>query len=381
MSLRHIAYVTVQRARDINIGDVTSSDPYVLVSVDSQHLPTTASSSSSTRSAHGASSSSMGRTLSSSTPSFSLLKGNTGSSGENPNHEALGPTRSKFKTTAKSATLQPEWNETATAVHLLGDDKIVLTLMDKDTFHKDKFLGQVVFEIEKYARQLYRGETVTLKNVPIQGYKVPLYDLEGKLMTLPMSETPGKGTMDFTVAFAWPRTRFYSGWVMKMASHLISLSAPTFKPRFFMIAQNKLAYFDNEHTLDHPRDIMQCRDITKIDYGPDNKTGHLTLHIVASATTSGQNEWFFHWLEQEQDANIVACLRLLETLCPQAPINGEGMFVTRNNPASRHQQQHPNISPRQDSVSSVTSASTPINLRTKSTNAIRRGSAFFTGTK
>jgi hypothetical protein len=372
MAMKHLAFITVLRARGINIGDVTSSDPYVLVSVDSGHFP----NSSSTSASLGASVSTGGRTMSSSASSFSLLKaGGGGNAGENPNHVPLGPTRSKFKTTAKSATLTPEWNETAMAVNVTGDDRIVLTLMDKDSFHKDKFLGQIIFDISQYSSKLFRGETVTLKNVPIDGYKIHLYDLEGKLLSLPMSEIPGKGTMDFTVALSWPRSRCYTGWAMKMASQLISLSAPTFKARFFMIYQNKISYFDNEHTLDHPRDTMQCRDITRIDYGPDNK-GQLTLHLTASNTTTGQNEWFFHWMENEQDGNIVTCLRLLETLCPQAPINGEGIFTTQNSV---------NRSPhalRDNSISSTTSSTvSPINLRTKSSNALRRGSAFFTGSK
>lgn len=369
MTNRQLAYVQVLRARDINVGDVTSSDPFVVVSVESRHYSASSASSASS------SSSALPRTLSSSAPSFSLMKSGAGPNGENPNHEPLGSTRSRFKTSVKSATLAPEWNETALAVNVLGGDKIVLTLLDKDTFHKDKFLGQVVFDVKKHSALLYRGQPVTLRGVPIDGYRVPLYDLEGKAVSLPLSDMPGKGTIDFTVSFAWPRAKWHSGWAMKMASQLIALSAPSFKPRFLLLQGNKLAYYDNEHTLDHARDTMNCRDITRIDYGPDNKSGHMTLRIAASATTTGQNEWFFHWMDHETDANITTWLRTLEHACPQAPINGEGMFTT-NNPSNRAASVL-----RHDSVSSVTSSSAnPINLKTKS-SALRRGSAFFTGAK
>lgn len=118
--------VRVKRARDINIGDVTSSDPYVLVHCESKHLLTE-------QTVEGG--------LHRNASALSLMKGSASALGED--HPPLGSTRSKCKTTAKSATLAPDWEETTLAVYVHGDDKIVLTMLDKDNFHKDKFLGQV----------------------------------------------------------------------------------------------------------------------------------------------------------------------------------------------------------------------------------------------
>lgn len=216
--------------------------------------------------------------------------------------------------------------------------------------------------------ELYSGKVVEKRNVKIDGFKVPVHDIEGRPQPLPMSEVPGKGTMDFSITML-PSSRNFCGWVMKMASSLISFSAPTFKPRFLVLCNGVLNYYDNEHSLDHSRDSIPCREVTRISYGPDNKSGHLTLVI----TGSNGAEWFFHWIDNERDEVISRWLRVLDANCPQAPINGDerSRSVMKSTGTGRT-----------DSVSSaVSSTANPIALKTSKSAALRRGSSMFAGAK
>jgi hypothetical protein len=108
---KQIYIVHLKSAKDINVGDVNSSDPYVLLHVESNsgqdnHLP------------------SGGQTKS----------GNTLSSGS---------TVSLYRSKVIYNTLNPVWDEQLFAVNASCHESIVLTLMDKDNFSSDDFLGQV----------------------------------------------------------------------------------------------------------------------------------------------------------------------------------------------------------------------------------------------
>lgn len=122
MTQPQMLLISVKAARDINVGDVTSSDPYVVVHVESHHYPKSGAA-------------------------YNLRKPNASTAARvklGEEFEAVGATRSKCKTSVKFNTLAPDWNEDVLAVNVYHDDKLVLTMLDKDNFGKDKFLGQVL---------------------------------------------------------------------------------------------------------------------------------------------------------------------------------------------------------------------------------------------
>ncbi len=104
----------LQSAQDINIGDVSSSDPYVLVHVESKYGAAGKREASSTW-----------KTAPAIDPKKSI-------------------TTSLYQSQVISSTLTPVWNEKFHVVNAdIANDSLVLSMLDKDTFLKDEFLGQV----------------------------------------------------------------------------------------------------------------------------------------------------------------------------------------------------------------------------------------------
>lgn len=156
---------------------------------------------------------------------------------------------------------------------------------------------------------LYEGRVIDLHRLPIESFTIPIRDEKGKPKTLSEVETPGKGDISLSVRMAKPFMT-HSGWVLKQASQLISLGGSQFKPRFMVLLEGVLNYYDSEHTLDHSRGTIKCADITVLNYGPD-KNGELTLQIK-----SDTEEWFLRWQEGESDANKAAWLNKLAVCSP-----------------------------------------------------------------
>lgn len=96
---------------------------------------------------------------------------------------------------------------------------------------------------------------------------------------------------------------------MKQASQLIALGSSQFKPRFLVLLEGVLRYYDNEHTLDHARGTMKCSDVIALNYGPD-KHGDLTLHLKTE-----EDDWYFRWSEGESEATIRSWLNKLAGSC------------------------------------------------------------------
>ncbi|RYH21550.1 hypothetical protein EON65_20480, partial [archaeon] len=115
---RHLLILHLARAKHILAGDVNSSDPYFFV-----HLDNNVS------------------TLNSSTANKSRVKSSS--------FTDMGRTLSQYKSKIIYKTLNPVWNEDCIVVMNSGPAynvalaNIVLTLMDKDNFSSDDFLGQV----------------------------------------------------------------------------------------------------------------------------------------------------------------------------------------------------------------------------------------------
>jgi hypothetical protein len=116
MKQKQIFIVSLRSATDINIGDVNSSDPYVLLHVEQP-------------------SQSQKVSISPVSPKSSPLK--------DSHTPASASTVSLFRSKVIYSTLNPNWDEQIFAVNADGYDSLVFTLMDKDNFTSDDFLGQV----------------------------------------------------------------------------------------------------------------------------------------------------------------------------------------------------------------------------------------------
>lgn len=104
----HNIIVTLQHAKDLNIADVNTSDPYVIVSAHRLQ---------------------------------SNPRGNAKSTGTNG--ELLSYTKSKVI----ANTLNPTWNEETIVTSAIWNAQVALTVMDSDMVGAHDFLGQVSFFI------------------------------------------------------------------------------------------------------------------------------------------------------------------------------------------------------------------------------------------
>lgn len=125
----------------------------------------------------------------------------------------------------------------------------------------------------------------------------------------------GKGFADVSLRLA-PLHSAHHGWVQRQSTQKLSFAPTSYKPRFLVLCNGKLCYYESELSLEHPRGSIICNQVTKLSYGPD-KGGEMTLHIVA-----GEEEWLLHWMEGETQQNILCWLRKLEYACKKAPLNG-----------------------------------------------------------
>jgi hypothetical protein len=158
--------------------------------------------------------------------------------------------------------------------------------------------------------ELFGGQEEHFYRLPIGSYTIPIRDPKGKPLPLASTETPGKGEFDLSIRMAKPYNS-HCGWIQKQASQMISFtSGSSFKPRYMVLLEGVLNYYDNEHSLDHSRGTMKCSDITFLDYGPD-KNGELTLVIHSEA-----EEWYFRWMEGETEVNKTAWVRKIANCSP-----------------------------------------------------------------
>jgi hypothetical protein len=291
--MKQMVNITIHNARDINVGDAatSSSDPYVIVHVESSV-----------------------RSMSTATASGTAIA-------------AKGGTRSRSKTTNKDGTLMPVWNEKVLAINVTFYDKIVLTLMDKDNFHADKFLGQVVIDISK-EKNIYLNKPIKKTDHPIGAFREALHDVDGKSTPWPKQEIPGKGFLTFSMELVKPM-RNRCGWMLKQAAQKLGFllgGGATFKPRFVVIWDGILTYHDNELTLDVPRDRIVCSEIRKLTYLPDSKHGNkMTLTVKTD-----KQEWIMQFLEHEIDKDISDWIGCFQANCPHISLNDD-----RSNSASR----------------------------------------------
>ena len=106
--------IHLQHANNLLIGDVTSSDPYVYI--------------------HGE--------VSDETD-IGLRRPSSVSKGRRPSYQGTSPTVCCYRSKLIKRNLNPVWDEKCLLAGISCKDKLMLTIMDKDTFSNDDCLGQV----------------------------------------------------------------------------------------------------------------------------------------------------------------------------------------------------------------------------------------------
>eukprot|EP01038_Epipyxis_sp_PR26KG_P006562 gene6562-9019_t len=272
----HMIIVTLKSASDLNVADLNgASDPYGLIHViEGEHhaIPKHAVTP---------------------LPPGTMVPSNT---------------LSLYKSKVITKNLSPVWNEECLTVGVTGEDNIGITLMDKDTFNQDDFLGQTIVQLSHYP-QLYKGKRVDL-TIPVNSFSVHIHDVHAKEVKLNLAEeTPGKGLVTLSLRTAPLHTSHY-GWMMKEAGSLIGFGPMQFKVRFFTLFDRKLSYYDDSHALDHPRGVIEFDHVTQIVYAPD-KNNDMTLEI----TFNKKELWHIKFLQNETNYNIDGWMRKLQNSC------------------------------------------------------------------
>ena len=114
LSKLRVFSVHLKHANNLLIGDVTSSDPYVYI--------------------HGE--------VSEDT-NIGSRRPSSVSKGRRPSHQGTTPTLCCYRSKMIRRNLNPVWDETCLLAGLSCKDRMMLTIMDKDTFSNDDCLGQV----------------------------------------------------------------------------------------------------------------------------------------------------------------------------------------------------------------------------------------------
>ena len=119
------------------------------------------------------------------------------------------------KTSVIDGTLDPVWNETVIVSGVYGSDYIVLNIYDKDSFTKDKFLGQVELCLADYPVLFndIRGGVVVLDDLVLTPSMAKIYDKDGNMLTItdvvPVGKQVKRGTISIVLTLP-PLSRRYS---------------------------------------------------------------------------------------------------------------------------------------------------------------------------
>ena len=171
---------------------------------------------------------------------------------------------------------------------------------------------------------LYSGKDVTLNLLPIESYRCPARDAKGTVLTTSCIDTKGQGNMFLSFKLS-PHARSKAGWVQKLAGSLLGgFGSQTFKTRYMVLTPDALKYFDDAHSLEHPRSVIPCKKVELLKYGPD-KSGEMVLEVKGDG-----EEWYLKWTAGETVEGIAEWLRKIQCCCPQARLNDlEGDLAAR----------------------------------------------------
>lgn len=273
----------IQKAYSLNVGDgmTASADPYVIISTMSD--PQSLCDASLFARSSGSSIHKRG----------SSTRKNSTSDGDNhdddydynASNDKLN-TIALSRTSCKSNTLAPEWDEEIILSSLTLPSYITLTIVDKDVISLNgaDFLGQNTFHIADYPELYQRDNEVVFKNVPVGNFRHRLYDDRGKEVKMRGKQMAGKGYISFKASMP-PLYVNMSGW-LQLKSH--GLIHRDYKRKWIVLSGDTLWHFDNPWSMENVKGKIKTCNITDI-IEEDGYVDAWSIRFYDSEITSNLN--------------------------------------------------------------------------------------------
>jgi hypothetical protein len=249
-----------------------------------------------------------------------------------------GTTVSSFKTKHKSMTLNPVWDEETYVCYVRKNDSIVLTVVDHDLVGAHDFLGQVTIPLtsaptnsqvnptgnsgnSSNARRdsktgngsgssqaahanimkIFSGKAVT-NTYDLVGYTTTVQDKTGAPIKIDSTDNPGKGKITVTIQLV---SSFYAqcGPIMKQAATVLGglmgrgRSADGYKRRFLMLLPHSLSYYDDEFSLEAPRNTLTSADIESISVTEPTTPKHDSKPEIHVNAHNAKESWQLTWVD------------------------------------------------------------------------------------
>lgn len=150
-----------------------------------------------------------------------------------------------------------------------------------------------------------KQQTITYTALPIGNYSVPIHDATGKPLVTSGVDTPGKGTLAFSVKTGH-RGSACSGWLWKVSSSTFSTA---WKLRFFTLIDNTFTYYENEHTLHTIKGTLNCNEVTAVT---EDKHKGSDCFIL----TGGKEKWIMKFRDEETEDVRKRWMRVIIRNCP-----------------------------------------------------------------
>jgi len=218
-------------------------------------------------------------------------------------------TLSLYKSKVISSNLNPVWNEVCLAANLTGHDDIVITVIDHDKVGLHDFLGQVVVRLSEFPK-LFSGKSIDF-TLPLKPISRPVHDFNGKEIKFGRADNV-KGQITFSLSLP-PQRSQHACWMKKETKGTLGMGVKVqFKRRYVIVANGKISYFTDTHSLSEERGHLNGKDVTLLGFGPDRHGGESYFIRVP------KDFWALKYCEEETEVGKQAWMRKCENSCPTA---------------------------------------------------------------
>ena len=311
MSSLQCVKLFIQKAYSLNIGDrlVASSDPYVMISTmcdpksrcDDAIFAKNNLESNNDSNATG------------SNPSKDPKPGN-----DDDGANLVLKTIALSRTSVKSNTLAPEWNEEIIISSLTSSSYITLTVVDKDliSLNGPDFLGQHTLHIAAYPELYQRDTEISFGNEPIGNFKYRINDNKGNEIKMKGKQLVGKGHISFSMVMP-PAHVNMSGWLLLKSQGLFNRD---FKRKWIVLSGDVLWHFDNPWSMEKVKGKITTCNITDVIY-EEGLAGSWSIRYYDNEVPSNLNQvgeagvqsiWELRWDPESSVSERLAWQRRLK---------------------------------------------------------------------
>jgi hypothetical protein len=142
---------------------------------------------------------------------------------------------------------------------------------------------------------VFSGQTVT-STYDLKGYGVEVSDGSGRPIKIDSTGNEGKGSITVTISLI---SSFYAqtGPIMKHAATMLGIMKrgnDGYKRRFLMLLPTAMMYFDDEFTLEAPRNTLLPTDVESIVEVPTKPGHHPEIKVTAH---NSKESWQLTWVD------------------------------------------------------------------------------------